>query len=40
MALSGITAIDRDDPGTLPRFNGGDDQIRRWRPGCQCFHPA
>ncbi len=25
---------------SLPQFNGGDVQIRRWRPGCQCFHPA
>jgi len=40
MALFGITTIDRDDPSTLPRFNGGDVRIRRWRPGCQCFHPA
>lgn len=39
MALSGITTIDQDDPGRLPRFNGSDVQIRRWRSGCQCFHP-
>jgi hypothetical protein len=39
MALFAVTTIDRDDPGRLPRFNGGDVQIRRWRPGCQCFIP-
>ena len=36
----GSTTIDRDDPGWIPRINGGYVEIRRGCPGCQCFHPV
>jgi hypothetical protein len=40
MALFTVTTITETIQAGSPRFNGGGVQIRRWRPGCQCFHPA